>query len=311
VKARLNADVNEEWMCDEGRYGFNRFLPEKRLIDPLILEQGSFKQASWKEAFSSAKELKGDGVAVFVSSFLTLEEMWTAYQFADKVLGLKADGSEVATQLVRRELSSVEAKLISPDYAPNARAAALCGVQAATAEDWRAQLEARYRALVERVKGGSAERILFIGDLSVRAEDLDSDFRKAVAAAEVSVFIGASGSGEGVESSCKVLLPSRTVHEKNGVFVNANYQAQRLKELMPAPFGTLPEWSIINQLAAAFGVSLLPKEVLDERSLLKHVSAQLPQLGELTFGRLGETGINLAEESSGRGSGTNSQGASA
>lgn len=32
VKARYNKEVNKEWLCDEGRYGFNRFLPKKELL---------------------------------------------------------------------------------------------------------------------------------------------------------------------------------------------------------------------------------------------------------------------------------------
>src|SRR5690606_10030141 len=36
VKARLNSEVNKEWMCDEGRYGYERFLPESRLTGALV-----------------------------------------------------------------------------------------------------------------------------------------------------------------------------------------------------------------------------------------------------------------------------------
>ncbi|MCB0336719.1 MAG: (2Fe-2S)-binding protein, partial [Bdellovibrionales bacterium] len=43
VKARLNSEVNKEWLCDEGRYGFGRYLPEQRLMTPRI----SGKAASW------------------------------------------------------------------------------------------------------------------------------------------------------------------------------------------------------------------------------------------------------------------------
>jgi NADH-quinone oxidoreductase subunit G len=36
VKARLHDDVNKEWLCDEGRYGFHRFLPEERVRVPMV-----------------------------------------------------------------------------------------------------------------------------------------------------------------------------------------------------------------------------------------------------------------------------------
>src|SRR5690606_1929870 len=36
VKGRDNQAVNKEWMCDEGRYGMDRFLPVERIVQPLV-----------------------------------------------------------------------------------------------------------------------------------------------------------------------------------------------------------------------------------------------------------------------------------
>ena len=61
VKARLNSDVNEEWMCDEGRYGFQDFQPEVRSSTPLVKGVPSELEAAVKELSSVGK----DKLAVF------------------------------------------------------------------------------------------------------------------------------------------------------------------------------------------------------------------------------------------------------
>ncbi|MCO6431375.1 MAG: (2Fe-2S)-binding protein, partial [Deltaproteobacteria bacterium] len=115
VKARMNDKVNKEWMCDEGRYGFHRFLPEKRIISPLV--EG--KAVSREEALKAVKWLAGDDLLVLLSPDLMLEDYVRIQGFLDK--SFKSYTSAVAYR--EGKLTTVEPLLISPDYAYNFRGA--------------------------------------------------------------------------------------------------------------------------------------------------------------------------------------------
>ncbi|MCB0339364.1 MAG: (2Fe-2S)-binding protein, partial [Bdellovibrionales bacterium] len=78
VKGRLNTEVNQEWLCDEGRYGFERFQPKARLSDPLIRKGEYLESTDWGEACKAGAGLAsadGQDSAMFLSPFLTLEEV--------------------------------------------------------------------------------------------------------------------------------------------------------------------------------------------------------------------------------------------
>lgn len=52
VTARENLDVNDEWLCDRGRFGQDYVNSDKRLTTPLIRRDGNLQPASWDEALS-------------------------------------------------------------------------------------------------------------------------------------------------------------------------------------------------------------------------------------------------------------------
>lgn len=93
VKRRLagfDMDVNEEWNCDKGRFGFHYGRGDDRLQTPLIRENGTLRPASWPEAIDVAvAALKGAGanVGVLTGGRLTMESAYAYSKFARTVLG--------------------------------------------------------------------------------------------------------------------------------------------------------------------------------------------------------------------------------
>jgi NADH-quinone oxidoreductase subunit G len=62
VLARDNPEVDDGWLCDKGRYGFEMLAAEERITAPLIRAGGSFREASWAEAVEAAVAgLRGTG----------------------------------------------------------------------------------------------------------------------------------------------------------------------------------------------------------------------------------------------------------
>ncbi|MFI1396302.1 NADH-quinone oxidoreductase subunit G [Streptomyces sp. NPDC020681] len=90
VMRRLAADdpeVNEEWVCDKGRFGFRYAQQRDRLTTPLVrnAESGELEPANWPEAlaaaaagFSAARGRAG----VLVGGRLTVEDSYAYAKFA-------------------------------------------------------------------------------------------------------------------------------------------------------------------------------------------------------------------------------------
>lgn len=295
VKARHNKDVNKEWLCDEGRYGFGRFQPEERVVSPMVRSGEGWGAVRWDELKAIVGTLRGTAAdtVVALSPFLTIEEMWTATQFVERVLKLKP--AEVsAVQIVRRELAEAEKVLISPDYAPNARGAELVGLGTFGAESWREEREKGYKRILETIRSGRAKRILLIGDFAIAAGDLDRVLQQRLFEAEVSVAITPRGiSEDGAQRFCQVVLPGRTVNEKSGLFVNRDLRLQRLQSLVEPPIGSMAEWMVLSRLAQADSVALFPEAIVDERSLTRHVLKNLAQLNGISLASIGTSGIGL------------------
>lgn len=92
VKRRLAGDfpdVNEEWNCDKGRFGFVYHRQDDRLTTPLVRRDGKLEPASWPEALDVAATAllqAGDQVGVLTGGRLTLENAFAYSKFARAVL---------------------------------------------------------------------------------------------------------------------------------------------------------------------------------------------------------------------------------
>jgi NADH-quinone oxidoreductase subunit G len=97
VLRRLAGDdpqVNEEWNCDKGRWGFQYATAFDRITSPMVREAktGELRQASWPEALAAAaqglrKAREERGVGVLAGGRLTAEDAYAYAKFARIVLG--------------------------------------------------------------------------------------------------------------------------------------------------------------------------------------------------------------------------------
>ena len=90
--AGFDPEVNEEWNCDKGRFGFLYSRQEDRLTHPLVRDEddGELRPASWTEAFAVAARglRKAAGlVGVLPGGRLTAEDAYAYSKFARVALG--------------------------------------------------------------------------------------------------------------------------------------------------------------------------------------------------------------------------------
>ena len=92
---RFNPDVNQYWMCDEGRMTLSALQGEGRLLQPLVRGENAFAVAGWPAALagigdrlSSLSRAQGRGtIGIIVSASASNEEMFLLRRLASKLGG--------------------------------------------------------------------------------------------------------------------------------------------------------------------------------------------------------------------------------
>lgn len=84
--ARTDDNVNEDWACDKGLFGFHYQNSYRKITTPLIRKNGTLVKTSWKNAISYISEsfnaYVGDQSAVILGGKHTLEDAYYYSKFA-------------------------------------------------------------------------------------------------------------------------------------------------------------------------------------------------------------------------------------
>ena len=90
VLARDNAEVDDGWLCDKGRFGYQSFGAEERITAPMVRDGGYLREVSWERALSEAAAAlskAGAATAAFVSGQTTNEEGFLVQRLVREGLG--------------------------------------------------------------------------------------------------------------------------------------------------------------------------------------------------------------------------------
>ncbi len=286
VKARYNGAVNKEWLCDEGRYGFQRFQPVERLNNPTVKRFAT----EWDKALDSFKSLKGEETLVFVSPDLTLEEYWLLKKFLDR--DIQKFKSVVAYR--ERKLSEVEKILVSPDYAANFRGAQLFGLAGENPEQ-------EYVDALAQLRADGVERVLLVGERSILSPDRTPETMSGISRAAISIGILADASSALVPS-VQTILPEKTCLEKAGLMVNRKMRLQFAERIINAPNNALSMWQILNLASKKLGQELISCN--NDRELTLRYLKSDSRLSQIRIADLKNGGVSLTELSVGHGAGT-------
>src|SRR5919199_1743383 len=90
VLARDNDEVDDGWLCDRGRYGFQAFHAPERITQPLVRDGGELRAASWERALDEATKAldrSAEKTAALVGGEATNEEGYLVQFLMRNVLG--------------------------------------------------------------------------------------------------------------------------------------------------------------------------------------------------------------------------------
>ncbi len=104
VLARDNAAVDDGWLCDKGRFGFQMFHSPDRITSPMVGTGGVLGRTSWDDALDKAAaglKAAGPKTAVLVGSQAANEEGYLLQRIARQALGAPHVDSRGGAPLAR------------------------------------------------------------------------------------------------------------------------------------------------------------------------------------------------------------------
>jgi len=90
VEPRDNDAVDDGWLCDKGRWGYQSTRPDGRVLEPLVRDGGHLRPATWERALAAAAEglaKAGAATAGIVGGQTSNEEGWLLQRILREGLG--------------------------------------------------------------------------------------------------------------------------------------------------------------------------------------------------------------------------------
>jgi NADH-quinone oxidoreductase subunit G len=277
LKPRYNPDVNQWWMCDEGRYGF-AWIDEGRLMK--VLNNGI--ESTWDEAIAAItaelasfrRKRTGSRVGVIASAQLTNEELFLIREiFRDSV------GAHV-TASVAEPPGDSDDFLLKADRNPNTLGATLlglCGPSARSASD-----------LIDAAVAGHLD-VLWVFGHDVAA--LFGKQKLEQLSQRLHLFIFSGTNENATASAAHWVLPTAAYVEKDGTFVNCQGRIQRIgRAFAPLP-NSREDWRLLLEMGRQLNV---PTTWRNPQEIFLEMAERLTPFAGLSYEKIGSQGAALA-----------------
>ncbi|MDP3072778.1 MAG: 2Fe-2S iron-sulfur cluster-binding protein [Opitutaceae bacterium] len=259
ITPRQNDGVNDTWMADSGRELYKQVKADTRLVSTTLDGRAAPLDAALKAA---ADLLAAGSVAVVGSGRSSVEE-----QFLTKKL---AAALKAPAYLVSR-VGEGDQLLISADKNPNIRGALVTGLIATLPA-------AKLAELAAHIDAGRIKTVVSVG------EDLAVAGLTAAQLAKVAVvYLGTHANA--TSAAARVVIPTLTVFEKGGTFVNQQFRLQKFAKAVPGPAGATDDLAVLAKLAKVAATDLA--------SVWTLLAAEVPALGTMSFANIPDTGLLL------------------
>ncbi|MEP7065681.1 MAG: 2Fe-2S iron-sulfur cluster-binding protein [Gemmatimonadota bacterium] len=228
MRPRSNPDVNQWYLCDEGRLDYKWLSPSSRIEAPLVRQGDKHTAVDWDVAIRAAATMLGGArVVALVSPMLSNESLYTASRLVARTGG---KGVFRVSTGPEAPLPGVPDLALRTERAANVRAAELLGfTKSATPLD--------------EVRAGDV--LLVVGESFTPAEAAD------VARAGQVILIASSIPDDA--RGAAIALPKSTMAEEEGTFTNLRGRVQRYFQANAAPGMSRPAWWILGDLLTQLG----------------------------------------------------------
>ncbi len=266
-KPRSNEQVNQFYLCDEGRLDYRWMNRPDRIDAPKVPKAGALASADWEIAIAAAaKALHGKRAYVVASPRLSNEALFLLKQV---VGATKGEGVFRCATGPEAPLPGVPDLSLRADRAPNVHGAEALGFKRRDSDPL----------------GGLKD-----GDVLVLADDDLAGLDVAAATKASAVIVIGTVMPVGLPTAAAV-LPIANVAEEEGTFTNLRGRVQRFLQAKAAPGMARPSWYAIGDLVNALGVK---GEYFMAGSVFDALAKAESGFAGLSYDRLGLLGAPMA-----------------
>ncbi|MDP6762604.1 MAG: 2Fe-2S iron-sulfur cluster-binding protein [Planctomycetota bacterium] len=281
VKPRFHAQVNEWWMCDEGRYGHgwidrDRLGEVRRRTDEASRRQVESDWDAAENALAPALAAANGRLGVVVSATQTTEELFSVREVLGERFGARI---VVAPQAPGGKGDDF---LIQADKAPNRAGARLLGLSDAPADG--------VESLVDAAIAGELDSLWVFGEDLV--ELVGAEKTRSLALSDC-LFVYAGTNDNPTVSLARWVLPTAVPVEADGTFVNCDGRVQRVGRAF-APLAQARECQrVLCELASRAGVADAPSWSTTAE-VFAAIAKSTDAFAGMSFESLGEQGALAA-----------------
>ena len=271
IIARPNADVNQYWMCDEGRLNHAFVRSEKRLTSA----RGTARELA-AAANAIVAKYGPESVGGLVSAWNTIEEM---FLFRGLMAALKARYPGLLTLTKGERQKFPGGFTIEPDKTPNrAGGEILFGAESAGVG---------LEGVISAAQSGKLKGLIVLN--GIPNFEFPEPLVKAAEKLEFLAVLDILSSP--LTEKAHVVLPGAAWAEKDGTFVNFQRRAQRIRRAVKPPGAAAPEIEAIQNAL----VDLQARErVVSAEGVFREVAKEVREFAGLDYGRIGFQGAPLA-----------------
>ena len=268
-RPRVNPEVNDHWLCDYGRFSYERYETDRVVVPKVRNEDDYLGITTWTEALEALERAfqtaTGDKIAVIASAHMTNEEAFLAKQLFAGRLGARRIGVMV-DPIGPIKMKSRTEWLLGTQAAPNFR-----GVQAILGD-------AKIDDLLDN--GADGIDVLYICDamFSERATDPQvlANLRKARL-----LIVHAWDANHPLNEIADIVLPSTIHAEKDGTFTNLQGRVQRIHMAFPPKGSAVTDLEIFRRIGAKLFPTADEFETSDVFDVFEGLREQVPSIAEV------------------------------
>ncbi len=237
LKPRYNPAVNQWWMCDEGRFGFE-FIDRNRIEFAHRKEGGQLEAVDWEVALGEAvtatqaaiDKFGPTSVGVVASPQQSNEELYLLRHIFSELLGVARIGHRDPWEKAGFE----DSFLVRGDKNPNSAGAEALGLNGKVGET------------LEKASSGEI-KVLYLFHHKLE----DEEALKLLNGAEMVVYVGTNWNA--AAEAAHIVLPAATHAEKEGTFTNCDGRIQRFQRAVEPLEESRADIQILTDLAGMLG----------------------------------------------------------
>ena len=251
LKPRFNGEVNQWWMCDEGRYSFKFVDDGDRITGITVRNSGQGENPDWQTALEyTAGELRKRAadpdteVALLVSPQAANEELYLLKRVAAEQL----PGTRLAFSSATAFEPTEDNILRKKDKNPNTRGAELLGLT-----DSSPEISSLKELKSSAAKGKISALLIFYHDLLGLPEEWSAGWQELLEKIPLVIYLGTNSNR--TSTLAKIVLPAAAYPEREGTVTNFAGRVQLQRKAFEPLGEALPGWEILRRLGEALGGS--------------------------------------------------------